>query len=261
MNPSIRFDDADAYQHYMGGWSRAVGQTFIDWLALPAGLDWLDVGCGNGAFTALIAERQAPTRLLGIDPSPEQLAAARLHPSLQQADFCRAQAEALPFADASVDVSIMPLVIFFLPEPELGLAQMQRVTRPGGTLAAYAWDMPGGGFPYAAMHAELKALGHPVAAPPSAQISRRDALEALWQDAGLANVESCVIEVAQTFERFEDYWHTATARSTTRERLASLSETQRTTLKNRLCARLPADADGRVQVQARAHAVRGQRPR
>src|SRR5204862_8033092 len=92
---SIRFTDGAAYERYMGQWSRLVGTAFLEWVAPRAGLEWLDVGCGNGAFTELVCERCAPKALDGVDPSDEQLAFARTPPSARLARFARAAGEAL----------------------------------------------------------------------------------------------------------------------------------------------------------------------
>ena len=149
--PTIQFTDGAAYERYMGIWSRMVGAQFLHWLSAVDGMRWLDVGCGNGAFTEMLAQHGAPSTLAGIDPSAEQLAFARTLPSLAGADLRAGDAMALPFADNSFDAAVMPLVIFFVPEPRRGVTEMARVVAPGGLVTAYAWDMPGGGFPYAAL--------------------------------------------------------------------------------------------------------------
>src|SRR4051794_10616423 len=120
----IRFDDGAAYERYMGAWSRLTGETFLHWLAPPPGWRWLDVGCGNGAFTELLVERCAPTSVDGIDPSEPQLAYARTRPASRVANFHLGDAMALPFADDTFDAAVMPLVIFFVPEPAKGVAEM-----------------------------------------------------------------------------------------------------------------------------------------
>jgi ubiquinone/menaquinone biosynthesis C-methylase UbiE len=79
--PQIRFDDGLSYERYMGDWSRRAGNIFLDWLSAPPGLKWIDVGCGNGAFTELIVERCAPIEVQGIDPSEGQLAFAQKRPA------------------------------------------------------------------------------------------------------------------------------------------------------------------------------------
>jgi SAM-dependent methyltransferase len=174
--PPIQFTNGAAYERYMGLWSQQVGQAFIDWLGAPAGGRWLDVGCGNGAFTELVAQRCQPQSLAGIDPSAQQLDFARARASTAQAEYVQGDAMALPYGAAQFDVAVMPLVIFFLSDPALGVAEMARVVRPGGLVAAYSWDMPAGGFPYALLQDELSALGVAVPTPPSPQASDMDVL-------------------------------------------------------------------------------------
>ena len=133
MADSIRFDDGAAYDRYMGKWSELVGEAFLDWLAPRPGLRWLDVGCGSGAFTAMLVARCAPVAVQGIDPSEGQLAYARARAALRTAQFCQGDAMALPFADDTFDAAVMPLVIFFVPDPARGVAEMARVVCPGGS--------------------------------------------------------------------------------------------------------------------------------
>src|SRR5215212_5142019 len=102
----IRFNDGAAYERYMGKWSQLAGATFLDWLAPQPGLRWLDVGCGNGAFTEMLVERCAPSIVQGIDPSEAQLAYARSRPALRDvAQFCPADAMALPFDANAFDAA------------------------------------------------------------------------------------------------------------------------------------------------------------
>jgi ubiquinone/menaquinone biosynthesis C-methylase UbiE len=136
----IRFDDGAAYERMMGTWSRLAGDIFLDWLAPRQGLRWIDIGCGSGAFTELLVERCGPVEVQGIDPSEAQLAFARARPAARLAQFCRGDATALPFPGGRFDGAVMALVIFFVPEPAKGVAEMVRVVRPGGTVATYAWD-------------------------------------------------------------------------------------------------------------------------
>ena len=258
--PAIRFDDGAAYERYMGLWSQRVGATFLDWLAPQPGWRWLDVGCGNGAFTESLVERCAPTSVHGIDPSEAQLAFARTRPAARLAQFRAGDAMALPFADDAFDAAVMPLVIFFVPEPKKGVAEMARVVRAGGSVSAYAWDMPGGGFPYDALHAELRALGVAVPTPPNPDASRLDALRALWTDAGLEAVETRTIAVQRTFTDFDDYWSTARGGPSVGAKLSALSPSDLALLQTRLRARLPGDKSGRLTLDARANAVKGRVP-
>lgn len=257
MSSQITFDDGAGYEDYMGVWSRSVGDAFLEWLAPAPGLRWLDVGCGNGAFTEKLAERSAPSGLFGIDPSDAQLAYARTRPLLHGAEFRKGDAMALPFTDDSVDAAVMPLVIFFVPEPARGVAEMARVVAPGGLVTAYAWDMAGGGFPYAALLTELRAMGVDVPTPPSADASRLDMLHTLWTDAGLASIETREITVQRTFASFDDYWTTVRKGPSVGKPLTLMGPDASAQLVERMRARLPGDAEGRITIAARANAVRG----
>src|SRR5689334_5825931 len=143
----IRFEDGAKYERAMGTWSRLVGEVFLDWLAPPQGLRWIDIGCGNGAFTELLIEHCGPVEVHGLDPSEEQLAFARTRPAIRGAAFCKGDAMALPYHGSRFDAAVMALVIVFVPDPARGLEEMVRVVRPRGTVATYVWDMLGGGFP------------------------------------------------------------------------------------------------------------------
>src|SRR5512141_2932819 len=130
---TIRFDDGAGYEIMMGRWSLLVGERFIDWIDVPDGLRWLDIGCGNGAFTQLLVERCKPSGVQAFDTSTEQLTYARNRLSAgAPVVWAEADAMRLPVADASGDVAVMPLVLFFVPVPAVGVAEMCRAVRPGG---------------------------------------------------------------------------------------------------------------------------------
>ncbi len=249
----IRFDDGAAYERMMGAWSRLAGTVFLDWLAPAKGLTWADIGCGNGAFTQLIVERCAPARVFGVDPSPGQLAYARTRLASMPVELATGDAMALPYPDNSVDVATMALVLFFVPDPQKGLAEMVRVTKPGGLVAAYVWDLPGHGFPADAIWVELAEAGRPVPQPPSAAISSMEPLKALWASR-LDEVETKVIEVERSFTGFDDYWEACTGSSSIKGAVAALSAEQVAQMKARVRDRL-RDKGGRFT--ARANAVKG----
>jgi SAM-dependent methyltransferase len=260
VNNPIRFDDGAAYERYMGKWSRLAGETYLDWLAPKSGLRWLDVGCGSGAFTEMLVERCAPVSVEGIDPSEGQLAYARRRPASRVAQFRQGDAMALPYPDNAFDAAVMPLVIFFVPDPAAGVAEMARVVCPGGIVSAYAWDMFGGGFPYEALKVEMRGLGAAVPEPPSPDASRMEALRGLWRVAALDAVETREIGVQRTFADFDDYWTTILGSASAGPKLAAMSSEDLTRLRARLRARLPADATGGITCSARANAVKGRVP-
>jgi ubiquinone/menaquinone biosynthesis C-methylase UbiE len=257
----IRFDDGAAYERMMGTWSRLTGAIFLDWLAPRSGLRWIDVGCGNGAFTELLVERCAPAEVQGIDPSEGQLAFARARPAARVAEFRQGDAMALPFSEDRFDAAVMALVIFFVPDPAKSVAEMARVVGPGGTVAAYAWDVLGGGFPLEPIQAEMRALGVTPMLPPSSGASRMEALRDLWTGAGLDAVETREITVQRTFADFDDFWTTTLLGSSVGPTVAAMAPADVELLKTRVRARLPADAAGRITYDARANAIKGRVPK
>lgn len=254
---SIRFEDGDAYERGMGPWSQLAGQIFLDWVSPPTGLRWLDVGCGTGAFTELIVQRCAPIETHAVDPHEAQLAVARLRPGAGGAVFLQGDAMALPFERGRFDAAVMALVIFFVPNPSKGVAEMVRVVRPGGTVAAYGWDLLGGGFPFDPIWAETRAAGVKPLLPPSPGAAGMESLRALWTGAGLQSVDTREIAVERTFADFEEYWATSTITGSVRPPLDAIAADERKKLKARVRARLPVDAAGRVTRLARANAIRG----
>jgi SAM-dependent methyltransferase len=256
----IHFDDGAAYERYMGKWSQLAGDAFLGWLAANPGLRWLDVGCGNAAFTEMLVERCSPVSVHGIDPSEHQLAYARTRPASRGAQFHQGDAMAQPFLDDTFDAAVMPLVIFFVPDPAKGVAEMKRVVCKGGTVSAYAWDMLGGGFPYEALWAEMRAMGVAVPLPPSPSASRLEVIRDLWTDAGLDAIEIREITVQRTFGDFDDYWTTILGGPSVGRQLVAMATEELALLKSRLRHRLLADAAGRITYGARANAVKGRVP-
>jgi SAM-dependent methyltransferase len=176
------------------------------------------------------------------------------------AEFRQGDAMALPFPDNSFDLAVMALVIFFVPDLAKGVAEMVRVVSPGGTVAAYAWDMAGGGFPLQPVQTELLAMGFPPVRPPCSDASKMDALQTLWSDAGFDSVETRKIEVQRTFADLDDFWATAMLGSTIGPTVAAMASSDREQLKTRVRGRLPADSAGRITYGAWANAVKGRVP-
>jgi SAM-dependent methyltransferase len=255
---SILFTDGEAYERLMGRWSRVAGRIFLDWLDAPTGLRWLDVGCGNGAFTEELVSRCAPAAVTGVDPSEGQLAYARRRPGLGMADFRVGDAQQLAFDDSSFDLAIMPLVISFVPDPAKGVAEMARVVRPGGRVAAYMWDAFAGGSPVGPPTAVLKSMGMTPPAPPNPQASALEAMQELWQAAGLQDVETRVIRIAVEFAGFDDLWSSIDLPAGPLGMfLRKMSADAREQFRARLREQLPAAGDGRIAYEATANAIKG----
>jgi ubiquinone/menaquinone biosynthesis C-methylase UbiE len=167
---------------------------------------------------------------------------------------------ALPFADARFDAAVMALVIFFVPQPDKGVAEMVRVTRPGGLVSAYAWDVLGGGLPFQPFIAEMRAMGLTPPLPPSFEASRMEALRELWQGAGLEDIETRQIVVRRTFDNFEDFWATNML-ANIGTAVAAMPAADADRLKAQVRGRVPADATGRVTHTAHANAIKARLPK
>ncbi|GGH22916.1 methyltransferase [Alsobacter metallidurans] len=260
MSSQIRFDDGAAYERMMGTWSRIVGEQFIDWVKPQPGLRWADVGCGNGASTELLMRRCAPAQVHGVDPSPEQLAYARDRPGAAGATFHSGDAMALPFPDDAFDAAVAALVLFFIPDPAKGLAEMVRVTKPGGLVCAYLWDIPGGGLPHAAIGQELRASGIAPPLPPSAPISAMEPLRQLFADAGLSGIETTEITAQRRFDSFDDWFATSLLGSSLTIVAEQVGPEVMSAVKERVRAHFPGEPAGPVMRTARANAIKASKP-
>lgn len=258
MAEANMFRDGGAYEQLMGRWSRVAGDLFLDWLSPAQGLRWIDVGCGNGAFTTRVMARAAPVAVLGVDPSEAQIAHARRRPELASARFEVAEAAALPCEDRAFDVAVMALVLAFVPDPPRGLAEVVRAVAPGGTVAAYMWDLPNQGTPTAPIGAAMRAMGLTPNTPPSPGASSLAAMRDLWPRAGLVDVETTTLRVPVRFEGFDEFWNSNTlAVGPTGSSVAALSDEDRARLREAVRARLTPGPDGAIAYEAVANAVRG----
>ncbi len=255
------FNDGKAYERLMGRWSRLVGEQFLAWLDAPTGLRWLDVGCGNGAFTEELVARAAPSAVAAVDPSDGQLAHARTRPGMARVDFKTAGAQELPFADAGFDVAVMALAISFVPDPVRAVAEMARVVRRGGIVATYMWDFQAGGVPVHPISVAMKSLGLEPPHPPNPEASRAETLHALWEGAGLESIEARAISIPVTFSSFEDFWDSSTLPvGPVGKAMGALTPVAKEQLRARLREQLPIAADGRIAYEGRANAIKGRVP-
>ena len=250
-----------AYEPYVGRWSRLVAREFVAWLAMPEGARWLDVGCGTGALSQAILDVASPHSLRGIDPSEEYLTFARQQVRDRHASFRLGDAQALPEAAASYDAVVAGLVLNFVPQPSRAVAEMQRVARVGGTVAADVWDYAGQMQLMRYFWDAAVALDPATSTLDEGQrfpICQPEPLMQLFRTEGLQEVEGRMIDIPTAFRDFEDYWSPFLGgQGPAPSYTMSLSEERRVSLRERLRARLPIAADGSIHLIARAWAVRG----
>jgi SAM-dependent methyltransferase len=259
MNQMSRlFADGAAYERLMGRWSRLAGEIFLDWLAAPANVRWLDIGCGNGAFTEALIARCDPIEVIGIDPSEGQLAFARTRPAARSAQFRIGDAQALPFGDDCFDVAVMALVVTYLSDPGKAVSEMARVVRPGGWVATYMWDVLGAGTPVHPIYVAMESLGMPAPRPPGAAVSRRDTMRALWDDAGLELIETRVIRIPIVYSGFDDFWDSNSVPvAPSGNAIHEMSAAAREQVRARVREQLLVGSDGRIGYESFANAVKG----
>ncbi|MFW6028502.1 MAG: class I SAM-dependent methyltransferase [bacterium] len=258
-----KWSAGDAYEPYVGRWSRLIAAEFLDWLAFPANARWLDVGCGTGALSETILDRAAPRQVVGIDPSEAFLEFATGRLGDPRAAFRIGDAMALPVEDETFDVAVASLVLNFVADPARALSEMRRAVRPGGAVAVYVWDYAG------EMQLMRRFWDAAVALDPAAReldeghrfpICKPGPLRALFAEAGLGDVQDRAIDVPTVFRDFDDYWSPFLGgQGPAPGYCASLSEAKRRSLQEKLRAELPAEADGSIRLMARAFAVRGVR--
>jgi SAM-dependent methyltransferase len=254
------WEHGDAYEQYVGRWSRQVAPRFLEWLEPPPGLRWLDVGCGTGALAATIVDTTAPASVDGLEPSLGFLTTARE----RLGDTVRLQqgeAGSIPLGDDTVDMVVSGLVLNFVPDIPAGLAEMRRVVTPRGTVAAYVWDYAGD-MQFMRYFWDAAADLDPAAADLDEGVrfpmATPEGLTALFQDAGLTNVGTVALDIPTRFEDFDAFWSPFLgAQGSAPSYLASLDAEAQARLRESLLVRVPAAADGSIELLARAWGVRG----
>jgi SAM-dependent methyltransferase len=195
---------ADAYDRFMGRYSRPLAPLFADFARIAPGLSVLDVGCGPGVLTAELAARVGAAGVTAIDPSASFVEAVReRHPHV---DVREGPAERLPFPDREFDAAVAQLVVHFMADPVAGLREMARVTRRHGTVAACVWDNAGGTGPLATFWTAARRLDPSVRDESELRGSRPGELTRLFEAAGLSHVHEEPLTVTVTHGSFEEWW-------------------------------------------------------
>ena len=250
----------DAYDAYVGRWSRGVARQFVQWLDVPPALRWLDVGCGTGALTGAIIETAQPAEVLGIDQARAYVDEARSRLAATPAHFEVLDAAALD-VDREFDVAVSGLVLNFLPDPAPVVGRMARAVGEGGVVAGYVWDYAAG---MELMRVLWDAAGEIDARAREVDEGRRfplcdpGRLADLWAEADLGEVATTAITVPTVFADFDDYWSPFLGgQGPAPTYCMSLAENHRERLRAAVRTRLPIGVDGSIALTARAWAVRG----
>lgn len=254
--------DGDAYDAYVGRWSRLVAPEVIAWLGVSSGSSWVDAGCGTGMVTRALLDAGAAS-VVGVDRSDGFVAFARRTITDSRARFEVGDAALLPVADGSVDAVISGLLLNFLPDPAAAAAEFRRVVRPGGVVGCYVWDYAEGmelirAFWDAAISLDAAAIEldegrrFPLCAPRP--------LWSLFEEAGLAAVEVRGVEVRDGFASGDEAWRSFLGgQAPAPAYAASLDDAGRERLRAAFLSCIGAAADEPVELTARAFAVRGRR--
>jgi SAM-dependent methyltransferase len=254
----------EAYEAYVGRWSRLVAREFLAWLDLAPGLRWLDVGAGAGALSQTILATMAPREVVGVDRSEDYVAYARDRLTDPRARFRVADAQSLPFANPEFDAVVSGLVLNFVPAQARAVAEMRRAVRADGTVGVYVWDYAG----------EMQLMRHfwnaAVAFDPAANdfdegprfpICKPEPLAALFSQVGLRDVETRAIDVPTVFRDFDDYWRPFLGgQGPAPGYCVSLPEDRRAALREKIRSSLPTREDGSIHLIARAWAVKARVP-
>ena len=244
---------ADAYEAFMGRYSRGLSAPFADFAGVVVGQRGLDVGCGPGILTEELVARLGADAVAAVDPSSSFVEAARA--KLPGVRVAEASAEELPFPDEAFDATLAQLVVHFMPDPVAGLREMRRVTRPGGVVAASVWDHAGGQGPLGVFWRAANEIGGEVVDESGLPGTRDGHLAELFEAAGLRDIATTVLTVSREHPSFDDWWEPYTLGvGPAGAFVARLDEGQRAELRERCRALLP---EAPFTLSARAWTARG----
>ena len=255
------FGEADAYERFMGRWSRQLAPAFVQFASVHDGDSVLDAGSGTGALASVVAEANPLARVTGVDPSTAYVQHAQGHAGSERLQFVVGDVQSLQMSNATFDKALSFLVLNFVPDAERAVREMIRVTRDGGIVAAAVWDYGWRMEMLRAFWDEAVAL-NPAAAVRDERhmpLCTRGELSTLWHVTGLDAVEEQALSITLEFSSFADYWAPFLGgQGPAGAYVASLSRAERAALESRLRRRLlETRRDGPFALSARAWAVRG----
>ena len=258
------FSGGEAYERFMGRWSRELAPRFVEFAAVRDGDAVLDVGSGTGALTAAVAAAAPSSRIVGIDPAASYVAFAQRRQAGDRVQFEVGDAQQLPFPDARFDRTLSLLVLNFIADRGRALDEMVRVTRPGGTVAGAVWDYGQGMEMLRIFWDEAIAL-NPAAEPRDEShmpLSRKGELGTLWRRHRLQDVSEDALTIQTRFASFDDYWLPFLEKQgPAGDYVATRTHSEREQLRTRLRRRLLGDGPDRpIVLSARAWSVRGTVP-
>ncbi|HEU4567330.1 MAG TPA: class I SAM-dependent methyltransferase [Marmoricola sp.] len=243
---------AEAYDRFMGLWSRPLAAETVRLLEPEQGSHALDVGCGPGSLTGALVSRLGVGGVTAVDPTPPFVEAVRER--FPGVEVRQASAESLPFDDGTFDLCVAQLVVHFMKDPVAGLREMARVTRPDGVVAASVWDHATGPGPLTAFWAGVRRLDPNAAGEADLAGTHDGELVELARRAGLAEPRQAVLTVHRRFESFEDWWEPFTlGMGPAGAHVARLDRDARERLREACREELPAD--GPFELPARAWCV------
>ena len=244
--------DADAYDRFMGRYSAPLAPLFVDFAGVEPGQRALDVGCGPGALTTELVGRLGSGAVAAVDPSEPFVEAARArHPGV---DVRRGTAERLPFTDDEFRAALAQLVVHFMSDPVVGLREMARVTRPGGTVAACVWNVSEGGSPLGLFWDAVRAQDADAPGESHLPGTGPGELLGLFSDAGIGEPEETTLAVSVEHPSFDEWWAPfELGVGPAGAYVAKLDADRREGLRRLACERFPADG----VLTARAWVVRG----
>jgi SAM-dependent methyltransferase len=255
------FAGGDAYERFMGRWSRRLAPLLVTFAGVAGGDSVLDAGCGTGALSFAIGDMVPSARLTGVDPSPAYVRAAQARAPADRMRFLVGDARALEFPDACFDKTLSLVVMNFVPDPARAVEEMTRVTRPAGVVAAAVWDYGHGMEMLRVFWDEAVALDGASASRDERNmpLCGEGELAALWLSGKLEHVEEQALEIEMPFASFDDYWLPFLGgQGPAGAHVAGLTDAARGVLDARLRARLLAGRQDRAfTLRARAWAARG----